>query len=110
MVGVSDVEIEVLKKSIKSVKRFCEVQKKDIMNSKLEAEGSTTELKWIPVGKVGVYAPAGKAPLPSSVIMAAIPAQVAGVREIIVCSPPQRDGRVDKGIITAAQRCGISKN
>ncbi|MBI5931333.1 MAG: histidinol dehydrogenase, partial [Chloroflexi bacterium] len=62
-----------------------------------------------PIAKVGVYVPGGTAPLPSSLLMSAIPALVAGVEEIIVCTPPQRDGTVNSVILAAAAVCGIKK-
>ncbi len=64
----------------------------------------------LPLERVGVYAPGGTAPLPSSLLMAAIPARVAGVPEIIVCSPPQRDtGEVSPLVLVAADIAGVSR-
>lgn len=60
-----------------------------------------------PLRRVGVYVPGGTAPLPSSLLMSAIPAQVAGVSEIIVVTPPGRDGRVPPVILAAAETAGI---
>jgi histidinol dehydrogenase len=58
-----------------------------------------------PLQRVGIYVPGGSAPLPSSLLMAAIPARVAGVEEIIVCSPPQRgSGAIDTVVLAAANR------
>ncbi|KAB2858114.1 MAG: histidinol dehydrogenase, partial [Anaerolineae bacterium] len=62
-----------------------------------------------PINKVGVYVPGGTAPLPSSLLMSAIPALVAGVEEIIICTPPQKDGTVNPVILAAAAVCGIKK-
>ncbi|MBZ0320862.1 MAG: histidinol dehydrogenase [Anaerolineae bacterium] len=62
-----------------------------------------------PITKVGVYVPGGTAPLPSSLLMSAIPALVAGVEEIIICTPPQKDGTVNPVILAAAAVCGIKK-
>ena len=62
----------------------------------------------VPLERVGVYVPAGTAPLPSSLLMAAIPARVAGVDEIVVCAPPQREtGAVDPLILAAAHIAGV---
>ena len=63
----------------------------------------------LPIDRVGVYVPGGTAPLPSSLLMSAIPAQVAGVREIVVCTPPGRDGRVPDVILAAAAVAGIER-
>ncbi len=61
-----------------------------------------------PLRRVGVYVPGGSAPLPSSLLMSAIPAQVAGVAEIVVVTPPGRDGRVPPVILAAAEAIGLS--
>lgn len=62
----------------------------------------------VPLERVGVYAPGGTAPLPSSLLMAAIPARVAGVDEIVVCSPPQRStGQVSPLVLVAADIAGV---
>jgi len=59
-----------------------------------------------PLGRVGVYAPGGRAAYPSSVLMGTIPAGVAGVGEIVVCSPPSRETRVPSGVVLAAAALG----
>ena len=61
-----------------------------------------------PLRRVGVYVPGGSAPLPSSLLMSAIPAQVAGVAEIVVVTPPGRDGRVPPVILAAAEAVGLT--
>jgi histidinol dehydrogenase len=62
-----------------------------------------------PLQRVGIYAPGGTAPLPSSLLMAALPARVAGVEEIVACSPPQKDGSAAPVILAAAKVAGISR-
>ena len=62
-----------------------------------------------PCERVGVYIPGGSAPLPSTVIMTAIPARVAGVGEIILCSPAQRDGLPDPAVLAAAHIAGVDR-
>jgi histidinol dehydrogenase len=59
--------------------------------------------------RVGVYTPAGRAPYPSSLLMSAVPARVAGVTEIIVCAPPNRDGAISPLILAAAEIAGVSR-
>lgn len=61
------------------------------------------------IGKVGLYVPGGSAPLFSTVLMLAIPAQLARCPEIILCSPPGKDGKLHPAILYAAQRCGVSR-
>jgi histidinol dehydrogenase len=63
----------------------------------------------VPIEKVGLYIPAGSAPLFSTVLMLAVPAKLAGCREIVLCSPPGRDGRVNTATLYAARLCGVTK-
>lgn len=62
-----------------------------------------------PVDRAGVYIPGGSAPLISTVLMTAIPARVAGVGEVVLCSPPQSDGSVAPGILAAAALAGVEE-
>ena len=61
-----------------------------------------------PISRVGLYIPGGTAPLFSTVLMLAIPARIAGCREVVLCSPPDREGQLHPAICYAAQRCGIT--
>jgi histidinol dehydrogenase len=61
-----------------------------------------------PLASVGAYVPGGKAVYPSSVLMCAVPARVAGVEKIVVCSPPKKDGDVDSALLVAADIAGVS--
>lgn len=63
----------------------------------------------VPIKRVGLYVPAGSAPLFSTVLMLALPAKIAGVGEIVLCSPAGKDGRVAPEILYAAQVCGVDK-
>jgi histidinol dehydrogenase len=62
-----------------------------------------------PIQKVGLYIPGGTAPLFSSVLMLAIPAQIAGCKEIVLSTPPNKKGKINPAIIYAAQQCGVTK-
>lgn len=62
-----------------------------------------------PIQKVGLYIPGGTAPLFSTVLMLAVPAQIAGCREIVLCSPPNKEGKIADEILYAAQLCGVTK-
>lgn len=62
-----------------------------------------------PIRRVGLYVPAGSAPLPSTLWMLAVPARLAGCREIIVATPPRADGRADPLILAAAELCGVHR-
>lgn len=65
--------------------------------------------KSVPIQKVGIYIPGGTAPLFSTVLMLAIPARLAGCPEVILCTPPNRDGSVNPAILYAASLCGINR-
>ncbi len=62
-----------------------------------------------PIQKVGLYIPGGTAPLFSTVLMLAVPAQIAGCQEIVLCSPPNSEGKIANEILFAAQLCGVTK-
>ena len=62
-----------------------------------------------PIQKVGLYIPGGTAPLFSTVLMLAIPAQIVGCKEIVLCSPPNKEGKIHPAILYAANLCGVTK-
>lgn len=62
-----------------------------------------------PIEKVGIYIPGGTAPLFSTVLMLAIPAQLAGCKEIILCTPPDKNGNINAAILYTAKLCGVTK-
>lgn len=74
-----------------------------------EADGAMLGQLIRPIAAVGIHVPAGRAPLPSTLLMAAIPAQVAGVPRIVVCTPPQSGGSVDALTLYVAQTLGIDE-
>ena len=65
--------------------------------------------KPVPIGKVGLYIPGGTAPLFSTVLMLAVPARIAGCREVVLCTPAGRDGKVAPAVLYAATYCGVSR-
>lgn len=71
--------------------------------------GVTCWQKAMPIEKVGLYIPGGTAPLFSTVLMLATPAKIAGCREIVLCTPPNREGKVNPAILMAARIAGVSK-
>jgi histidinol dehydrogenase len=73
------------------------------------AEGVTCWQKAIAIDKVGLYIPGGTAPLFSTVLMLAVPAQIAGCREIVLCSPPNRQGKIHPAILYAARQAGVNR-
>ena len=73
------------------------------------APGLRCEARYLPISPVGLYVPGGSAPLISTVIMLAIPAQIAGCEQVVLCTPPDQHGRVSPAILAAASRCGIKR-
>ncbi len=71
--------------------------------------GVTCWQRSVAIERVGLYVPGGTAPLFSTVLMLATPAKIAGCREIVLCTPPGRDGRVNAAILVAAELAGVSK-
>lgn len=61
------------------------------------------------IGKVGIYIPGGTAPLFSTVLMLAVPAQLAGCKEIVLCTPPDKEGKINPAILYAAKLCGVTE-
>jgi histidinol dehydrogenase len=72
-------------------------------------QGQTVSVREVPVAAAGLYAPGGRAAYPSSVLMCAIPAKVAGVERIALASPPGPDGKVHPLVLAAAELCGIEE-
>lgn len=100
--------IKVIQKAAKRIKQFHEKQK---LNSWLEPSENGEMMGQLirPLEKVGIYVPGGKASYPSSVLMNAIPASVAGVSEIIMVTPAKKDGRVTPTTLVAAKEAGVTK-
>ncbi|MCD8202122.1 MAG: histidinol dehydrogenase [Prevotella sp.] len=99
---------EALEQAHHNIYVFHESQRHE--SKKVETQpGVTCWQKSIPIEKVGLYIPGGTAPLFSTVLMLATPAKIAGCREIVLCTPPGRDGNVNPAILAAAQIAGVSK-
>ena len=105
---VDDEFIEVMKKAAANIRAYHE---KQLRNSWFDAKEDGTILgqKITPIDKVGVYVPGGKAVYPSSTLMNVIPARVAGVRSLVMTTPPGPDGKVNPGILVAAKIAGVDK-
>jgi len=105
---VSEDLKEAIKVSKENIYRFHFAQ----ITPKNETETTEGVVCWQekrPIQKVGLYIPGGTAPLFSSVLMLAIPAQIAGCKEIVLSTPPNKHGKVHPAIIYAAQQCGVTK-
>lgn len=91
-----------------NIERFHAAQ--DFQSIKVEtAPGVTCWQKSVPIEKVGLYIPGGTAPLFSTVLMLATPAKLAGCEEIVLCTPPNKEGKVHPAILVAARIAGVSK-
>lgn len=103
---------EKLKKAIKLAKKNIEAFHAIQKTPRVETETIPGVRCWQEkraIQKVGLYIPGGTAPLFSTVLMLAIPAQIAGCKEIVLCSPPNKSGSLASEILFAAQLCGVTK-
>lgn len=99
-----------LKKANKNIEKFSKVQLRQLKDFRLEVEsGVIAGQKVIPINRIGIYTPGGRFPLVSAVLMCTVPAKVAGVKEIALCSPPTYNGSIHPAILVAADMVGISE-
>ena len=100
--------LDILREAAENIRRFHEKQKRNsfILN---EQDGVVMGQKVIPVDRAGLYVPGGTAAYPSTVLMDAIPAKIAGVPEVVMVSPPAKDGKIPAVILAAAKIAGVDK-
>jgi len=99
---------EAIQLAAKNIETFHSAQKSGI--KKVETTpGVTCWQKAVAIEKVGLYIPGGTAPLFSTVLMLAIPAQIAGCNEIVLCSPPNKEGKINPAILYAAKVAGVTQ-
>ena len=104
---VDDALLGVIRKSLVNIQKY---HQKQVQNSWFTTEdGIILGQKVTPLARVGVYVPGGKAVYPSSVLMNVMPAKVAGVEEIIMCTPPDASGKVYPSTLVAAKEAGVDK-
>ncbi len=98
----------VLQRAADNIRKF---HSRQVRNSFIinDENGIVMGQKVIPIDRAGVYVPGGTAPLSSTVLMDVIPAKIAGVREVIVATPPEKDGKINPGILAAAWVAGADK-
>lgn len=106
--ALDDKFIEVIKKSAENIRVFHEKQKRNTWIDTKE-DGSILGQRIIPIEISGVYVPGGKAAYPSSVLMNVVPAKVAGVERIVMCTPPSKGGKVNPGTLVAADIAGVTE-
>lgn len=105
--SVSPRFLEVVKKSAENIAEFHSKQKKS--GFEINKDGVTLGQKYTAVEKAGLYVPGGTASYPSTVLMNAVPAKIAGVGEIIMCTPPSKNGKVRAEILAAAKIAGVDR-
>ena len=101
-----------LKSAIQQAKNNIEIFHKAQKTDKVSVETANGVQCWQekrPIQKVGLYIPGGTAPLFSTILMLAVPANIAGCQEIILCTPPNREGKVHPAILYTANLCGVTK-
>ena len=100
--------IEILKKAAANIRKFHEKQLRNsfIIN---DEDGIVVGQKIIPVDKAGLYVPGGTAAYPSTVLMDSIPAKIAGVKEIVITTPPSKNGKINPYILAAAKIAGVDR-
>ncbi|SDS36530.1 histidinol dehydrogenase [Formosa sp. Hel1_31_208] len=108
----SSLVSKALKKAIQNAKANIETFHKAQKTKRVSVQTSSGIDCWQekrPIQKVGLYIPGGTAPLFSTVLMLAVPAQIAGCKDIVLCSPPNSQGNIANEILYAAQLCGVTK-
>ena len=100
--------VGILERAAKNIRKFHEAQvrRSFIIN---DENGIIIGQKIIPVDRAGLYVPGGTAAYPSTVLMDAIPAKIAGVREVVMVTPPSADGKINPAILAAASVAGVDK-
>ncbi|MBR5309202.1 MAG: histidinol dehydrogenase [Clostridia bacterium] len=100
--------LEILEKAAANIRKFHE---KQVRNSFIinDESGIVMGQKVIPVDRAGLYVPGGTAAYPSTVLMDSIPAKIAGCREVVIVTPPNREGKVNPVILAAAKIAGVDK-
>jgi histidinol dehydrogenase len=99
---------DAIDRAIANVRRFHEAQIDEPLRVET-APGVVCERQLRAIDAVGLYVPAGVAPLPSAAIMLAVPARIAGCPTRIICTPPRRDGTADPAVLTIANLCGVRR-
>ncbi len=104
--SLSGVQLQAIQTAIANVTAFHRAQLPEALSMETQP-GVRCERLIRPIQSVGLYVPAGSAPLPSTVVMLAVPARIAGCAQRVLCTPAQRDGRASAAVLVAAQLCGI---
>jgi histidinol dehydrogenase len=106
--SVSDELKEAIQLAKSNIEKFHTAQKTNRVSVET-APGVECWQEKRPIQKIGLYIPGGTAPLFSTVLMLAVPAKIAGCKEVVLCSPPDANGNLNPAILYAAQLCGVTK-
>lgn len=106
--SVSPKFVEILRKAAANIRKFHE---KQVRNSYIinDEDGVVIGQKIIPVDRAGLYVPGGTAAYPSTVLMDSIPAKIAGCKEVVIVTPPNKDGKINPVILAAAKIAGVDR-
>jgi histidinol dehydrogenase len=112
LASLSKIDVE-LRKSMElaaaNIRQVAEAQMDTEVREVSLSQGQTVAIRGVTVKAAGIYAPGGRAAYPSSVLMCAIPARVAGVERIALATPPGPDGKINPAVLAAAELCGIDE-
>ena len=100
--------LEILRKAAENIRKF---HQRQVRNSFVinDTDGVVIGQKIIPVDRAGLYVPGGTAAYPSTVLMDSIPAKIAGVKEVVMVTPPNKEGKVNPVILAAASIAGVDR-
>ncbi|HYP42409.1 MAG TPA: histidinol dehydrogenase [Candidatus Nitrosocosmicus sp.] len=107
--NVTPNQIDTIKYMKSKLEESEQAIKNNLKDIKVDSDNIRINKKVIPISRIGCYIPGGKARYPSTVIMCAIPAKVAGVKQIVAISPPMKNGKIDPFTLVAADICGVNE-
>ncbi len=107
-VAATDIKLlEIMREAAENIRAFHKMQKRE--GFKTEKCGAITGQKIVPVDVAGLYVPGGTAAYPSTVLMDSIPAKIAGCKQVMIVTPPDKDGKINPAILAAASIAGVDK-
>jgi histidinol dehydrogenase len=107
-VAATDIKLlEIMREAAENIRAFHKMQKRE--GFKTEKRGAITGQKIVPVDVAGLYVPGGTAAYPSTVLMDSIPAKIAGCKQVMIVTPPDKDGKINPAILAAASIAGVDK-
>ncbi|MEI7905093.1 MAG: histidinol dehydrogenase [Candidatus Firestonebacteria bacterium] len=104
------VEKEVIDAILIAKANICKFHSKQLKQKyEISVNGALTGIRYLPVSSAGLYVPGGKAVYPSTVLMNVLPAKIAGVKRIVICTPAGKDGTINPVVLAAAKICGVEE-